>query len=230
MPSFAGLRKILFAIAACLSGTAATTAQADFVPTGYAAGAQQFGLSIGGSPSAGGFQGNWNGSPIVFWCIELTQTFSFGGHYTNYTPSSASNTLLSKLFTEAFASSVTDAKHSAAFQLAIWEIVYDSGDLHLDAGTFKVLNNYGHPDTIALAQSYLDGLSTALASYTLTYLSSPNHQDFVTASTVPVPPTHPVPEPATAALLAAAFFCTAAVRRVRGKQGMWPSHAGRMRA
>ena len=108
----AGLRNTLFAIAACISGTAATTAQADFVPMGFAAGSQQFGLSIGGSPSAGGYQGTWNGAPIVFWCVELTQTFSFGGHYA-YTPSWATNSLLSKLFTEAIASALSDASNSA---------------------------------------------------------------------------------------------------------------------
>ena len=77
---------------------AAPHAKADFVPGGYQIGSQQFGLT-GGTFSAGAFKGTWNGTPIIFWCIELTQTFSFGTHFTTYTPSVASNTLLSQLFT-----------------------------------------------------------------------------------------------------------------------------------
>ena len=213
------LRTTLVAMAACVALTTAPIARADFVPSGYAAGAQQFGLSIGGSPSAGGFQGTWNGAPIVFWCIQLTQFFSFGTHYTDYTPSLATNSLLSRLFTEVGGSALTDSTHSAAFQLAIWEIVYDAGDLHLNAGAFKVLNNNGHAATVTLAQSYLDGLATALESYTLYYLTSPAHQDFVTASPVPVPPPiRDVPEPAPMMLLAAAVIAAAFARMLRQRR------------
>ena len=74
-----------------------------FHTTGYAAGSQQFGLSFGGSPNAGGFTGTWNGNAMTFWCVELDQFFAFGQDYT-YTaslPNNAVFTLLGKLFTEA---------------------------------------------------------------------------------------------------------------------------------
>lgn len=203
---------------ACAALLAAPLAQADFHPTGYAAGSQQFGLSIGGSPNAGGFEGTWNGASLVFWCVELTQFFSFGGHYTDYTPSAATNDLLSKLFTEAYGSALSSEANSAAFQLAIWEIIYDSGDLHLDTGAFKVLNNHGHSATVTLAQSWLDGLTGASAAYTLFFLNSPDHQDFVTASRVPVGTTQ-VPEPGTAALLLVALLA-AGLMRARGGLGL----------
>jgi len=199
------VRSCALALAAVTALAAAPAARADFVPTGYAAGAQQFGLSIGGAPNAGAFQG-----------VELTQYFSFGTHYTTqYTPSLATNTLLSKLFSEAYGMALMDSTHSAAFQLAIWEIIYDSGDLHLGAGTFKVTNDYGHTNTVTLAQSWLDGLSGASANYTLYFLTSPDHQDFVTASRVPVPTTK-VPEPATLTLVATALLLLAGFARRRG--------------
>lgn len=214
----AKLRSGVCVVAICAGVTAAPMAQADFVPGSYAVGSQQFNLSIGGSPGAGGFQGLWNGNTIYFWCIELTQFFSPGTHYTNqYTPSLATNTLLSKLFTEAYGSALSNATNSAAFQLAIWEIIYDSGDLHLNGGAFKVLGDNGHSATVTIAQGWLDGLTGASAGYTLYFLTAPGNQDFVTASRIPVPTTK-VPEPGslallTAALLAAGFVRARATRR-----------------
>ena len=216
------LRNGLLGFAAGALVVAAPAARADFVPTGYAAGSQQFGLSMGGAPHAGGFQGTWDGNPIVFWCVELTQYFSFGTHYSNYTPSLATSTLLSQLFTEAYSAATTNATHSAAFQLAIWEIIYDSGDLHLNSGTFRVLNNMGHAATVALAQSFLDGLAGTSASYALNFLRNPNNQDFVTASRIPAgnDDGNKVPEPGTMALLAAAALAAAFARGQAGRRAL----------
>jgi len=216
--SIAILRKSVCALAASAALLAAPVAHADFIPTGYAAGSQQFGLSIGGSPSAGGFQGMWNGNPIVFWCIQLTEYFSFGTHYTNYTPSAAANSLLSKLFTVAGGSALSDASHSAAFQLAIWEIVYDSGDLHLNSGALFVTDVHGHGTTVGLAQSWLDSLAGASATANLAFLTAPGNQDFVTASTIPLQTTTTrVPEPSTLALLALAMLAAGGIRARRGR-------------
>jgi hypothetical protein len=209
---------------ACASATfvlalgSAPIAQADptFHTTGYAMGSQQFGLSIGGSTNAGAFKGTWNGDPIVFWCVELDQTFGFGQDYT-YTPSlpsSALFSLLGKLFTGAGGSALSDTKHSAAFQLAIWEIVYDSGNLKLNGGSFKVTNNYGHPDTVTLAQQWLDGLGGFQDGYDVYLLSNPNHQNFITTHVVAQPPrTERVPEPHTLGLLGIAVAAGWLARR-----------------
>ncbi len=216
MSSKTQIKRSIFGIAIFAALVLAPIAKADFQPTGYAAGSQQFGLSIGGSPNAGGFSGLWNGSPITFWCIELTQYFSFGSHYTYGVsqPNNATFTLLGKLFTEAYGMALLDSTHSAAFQLAIWEIVYDSGSLQLGSGAFSVLNNYGHPATVSLAQTWLNGLAATSNSYTLYQLSNATHQDFITASRVPVPiGGGNVPEPAPIALLLAALLAAFAVSR-----------------
>src|SRR4051794_31386064 len=100
----------------------------ELLPQGFIKGSQAFNLSIGGNVSAGGFKGTWDGQQIIFWCIELTQYFGFGGGYKNYDvsePGSATMTLLGQLFAEAYGAASSDEAHSAAFQLAIWEIVYD---------------------------------------------------------------------------------------------------------
>src|SRR4051812_5651796 len=103
------LRAGFMAVAISIGLIAAPNAYADFVPGGYQIGSQQFGLT-GGTFDAGGFKGNWNGTPIIFWCIELTQTFSFGTHFTTYTPSAASNALLSQLFSAAYGGAVSSTQ------------------------------------------------------------------------------------------------------------------------
>ena len=107
------------------------------------------------------------------------QNFGFGGNYGDYTPTQPGNakfTLLGQLFHEAYGQATIDEAHSAAFQLEIWEIVYDSGNLNLGGGTFQVLNNYGHAATVALAQSWLTNLSNITDNYDLIMLSSPSRR------------------------------------------------------
>src|SRR5262249_48629406 len=81
---------------------------------------------------AGGFVGTFDGSPIQVWCYQIGQTFNFNVPYTNdYTIGTPVNEgLLSALFQEAYAMATTSDVNSAAFQLAVWEILYD-GDLNL---------------------------------------------------------------------------------------------------
>jgi PEP-CTERM motif-containing protein len=204
----AQIRTGLMAIALSI-GMAAPHARADFVPQGYQIGSQQFGVT-GGTFNAGAFKGTWNGTPIIFWCVELTQTFSFGTHYTTYTPSASTNTLLSQLFAAAFGGALSSTANSAAFQLAVWEIIYDPSDLNLSTGAFKVLDDKGNGATVAIAQGFLNSVLAASPSYSLTYLADPNHQDFVTANTVPT--TTRVPEPGSLALIAIALIAGGVAR------------------
>jgi len=198
----------LTAFALTLIGAPCAQADPTFHTTGYAVGAQQFGLSMGGSPNAGAFKGTWGGDPIIFWCIELDQYFSFGQDYTYKAslPNNALFSLLGKLFTETQGSELSDTKHSAAFQLAIWEIVYDSGNLKLDSGSFKVTNDYLHPETVELAQEWLDGLAGGKDKYDVYLLSNDAHQNFITTHQVtPPPPPAELPEPPVLALLGIAL-------------------------
>ena len=155
--------------------------------SGFANGYETFSVtapSASGVPT-GAFEGTLDGSPFVFFCVELTQYFNFGVTYTDYTesqPSDSTFTLLSELFTEGFAHALDSTDNSAAFQLAIWEIRYEGGSpTDLRNGTFQVLSDNGHTPTVDGANYLLTHLpSTGL--YTITLLHSPDHQDFVFGS------------------------------------------------
>ncbi len=211
--------------AVALLGVAPVVMADELKTTGYVAGSQKFdvGFPVGksSSPNAGGFKGTWNGDDIIFWCIELDQYFGFNNTYTDYTasePDNATMTLLGQLFTEAYGVATSDAQHSAAFQLAIWEIVYNPGGLDLYSGTFYVKATpaanpyYGHPGTVALAQSWLTNLGNFADQYNLLLLHSATHQDFVTPGK---PFRFEAPEPNALWLMVVAFAAMFAVSRRR---------------
>jgi len=102
--------------------------------------------------SAGGFTGKWHSggtpdvlSPITFWCFELTQYFSPGTSYPGYTASALGGPVVSRivqLFQEAFGAADDSVTNSAAFQLAIWEIEYESSGL-ADVSLYNVSSGTG---------------------------------------------------------------------------------------
>lgn len=162
---------------------------------------------------AGGFVGTWDGSPIQVWCNELTQTFNFGTAYTDYSLGTPANEgLLSALFQEAYAMSTTSAMNSAAFQLAIWEILYD-GDLSLYSGSFHT--NRVANATDLLAESWLAGLGGFADKGDIILYSSGDHQDFIGRA-----PSSNLPEPGPLALIGMGLFAMlVSHRRREGARG-----------
>jgi hypothetical protein len=151
-------------------------------------------------------------NPTTTFCVELTQHISTGNTYS-YTPttlastpgvSASEATLISQLWGAHFntaweSSTFTGSDQSTAFQLALWELVYDSGsNLSLSSGNFKVTSASQYAKNIA--QSWLNGLSSLPANQfgtnfsddQLVWLRNSSKQDQLTM----IPGDHQPPPPA----------------------------------
>lgn len=211
-------KQTLLTLAIVAMGTLATSAaQADTLNLdGFAySGTQAF--SLVGSPrgnmtvSAGEFSGTLNGNSFQTFCLDLAQSISFNTAYSNYTLQSGSSVLgavdadrLGKLYTN-YIGSVTDATSSAAFQLAAWEVITETGSsLSLSGGSFYTTTT---GTAVTLANTWLTGLDSKSSSYTIDVLQSNCQQDMLVAT--------PVPEPETYAMMGAGLALMGAVVRRR---------------
>ena len=186
----------------------------------FANGSSSVGYTLGGAnpaasgrASAGGFLTSVNGgASFVSYCVDLYQYISFGTPYADYyTPAPAlafnnasAYTDLSRLY--ARAGSLGGAVGQAAFQVAVWEIVYEktgnayalnSGDARFDASA----------EVTALASDWLSSLGPNGPA--IGVLASRGEQDVIFA---------PVPEPETYALMLAGLGAIGAWARRRQRR------------
>ena len=222
------LSKILRGAVLATFAVGATVAQADpfadplaspkagtLIGTGYSDGSVSVNV---GTPSyngsAGQFQGTFNpdGSANTddffrFFCIQLTEYFSFNNSYTYQRYTGVSDAADSKALTYLFDlyypnrsagnflggkafGDFPDAKTSGAMQLAIWNIIYDT-DFTLNDGTFKAFTGT-NADALNLANTMLGGVKTAIDTnaslsggwtlYRFVNEGSPGHQDFLSVT------------------------------------------------
>jgi hypothetical protein len=136
--------------------------------------------------NAGPFRMTDGVDDFVLWCFDIAQNV---GNHVTYThvsnPLGAERaSLLNRLFTSYY-SEVDTTREGAAFQVAIWEIVYEnlSGTLNVLAGDFAASNNHA---VLELANTWLGKLGSA-ENYGITYLHSGTNQDLLTATPVPLP-------------------------------------------
>ncbi|MDO9316196.1 MAG: PEP-CTERM sorting domain-containing protein [Burkholderiaceae bacterium] len=204
-------------LTACLALCAAH-AQASVVQfQGFAHGSEYVEFSLSSSAyqgtQAGGFNVLLNGSMnIATYCVDLLQHINLSGSYNDFTQvngsahlfaNSRANDDINRLFTSA-GELVHDATTEAAFQLAVWELAYETDtDYSLNDGIAKFHGSIG---AVGFANDWLSHLGSK-TSVNLQVLESRTFQDQVFANRVP--------EPSSAALIVAAMMGLGAVQRRR---------------
>jgi hypothetical protein len=156
--------------------------------------------------------------PATFdtYCVDLSQSVRSNTDTTYEVVSMtdagysvARQNLLTQLW-QTYKSGIDTSAESAAFQLAIWEIIYDTG-LNTNAGAFKVNSSTSlrnAAQALVTSASNLAGSPNGPASIQLVVLRSDNAQDQITA--IPV-----VPSPGTVALAGLGLLMAAPRRKAR---------------
>jgi hypothetical protein len=176
-------------------------------------------------------------NPTTTFCVELTQYISTGNMYEYMvTPlastqgvSSTEAVLISQLWGAHYNtawnnSSFIGSSDSTAFQLALWELVYDhTNALSLTDGNFKVTS--ADAAATSTAQAWLNGLSgvssnsfaTNFPDSQLVWLSNSTSQDQVTM--IPSPPPSGVPAPPSVVLAGIGVFGILGCSRLTRRNG-----------
>ncbi len=214
------LSSSLCAAALALAGVSQAQA-ASAVFSGFAHGSESvnFTLSgandpVSGAGSAGGFLTSLNGgSSFETYCVDLYQHIGFGETYTDYTLSNTTHTFVnSRAYTDlgrlyATAGAITDSVHEAAFQIAVWEIAYETASIY-NLASGSAMFSGGSADSsgaLTLASGWLSSLTSG-AHPGIAVLDSREHQDMIYA---------PVPEPETYALMLGGLAAVGFVARRR---------------
>lgn len=150
--------------------------------------------------SVGGFKmkDTATGSSLIAWCVDVFNGLKSSYTYTNSTTGPATNFNTSHLgdlqhLVEQRYSLVHDKTTSAAFQLAVWEIVTENGTgaYGLGSGTFKATNrSTGSVTAIALANDWLKLDGNKTGNYKINFFvdtTKTGSQDLLSVAAVPLP-------------------------------------------
>lgn len=143
------------------------------------------GFAVIGSDGIGAF---------TAFCVDLLQSLILPASYTSSaTPATFPVTrvsMLERLFETGYKGlDLTDNANSAGFQLAVWEIAFESDSSYdINSGNFKSNLNSSGNAAAAVAQTLLTGMSGPITQdYALSFYLSDTRQDLVSVSAVPLP-------------------------------------------
>lgn len=197
--------------------------------SGFALGYGAVDTSKTGWVGAGEFTGQITGGGVtnsfLTYCTDIYQSFNWNTAYTYTAVATGTATgfsaqqadLLGKLYTLA-GTGVDNTLKSAAFQLAVWEIVTEtSPTLDLLAGNF-FLEQTATPAQRDLASGWLQAVSASNAAkaYNAVRLYNARTQDFVVFERIPQAQVVPEPTSLLLAGLALAGMAAAARRKRKG--------------
>lgn len=239
-----GLRALAIAAALLLTQTAFAAPNPGLTFTGFEFGSVNVALgthsplpaAIVSHDSAGAYNTQVNGgATFESFCIDVWQYLSFNHTYSlgngaDYTARASmvgavtnAGTItqgtvdnLSRLYAEAHGSIVNNAVNSAALQLAIWEVVYETpNNYDLASGKF-----YSTPSAVtSVVNGWLSNLSSySPNNYAVSGYVSNTYQDVIVFTAVSGPldvPPVPLPEPGTYVMTLAGLALIAFVTRRR---------------
>jgi PEP-CTERM motif len=153
--------------------------------------------ATGGTASAGGFLTTLNGSSPSFttYCVDLYQSISFNTPYSPYSLVSSHSFAngrayadLARLYSSA-APLVNNSVTEAAFQMAVWEIAYETTPGAYSLGSGAATFSSTSALAAATAADWLGHLGNG-NGMVINVRENGEHQDVVYASSVPEPETY----------------------------------------
>ncbi len=212
---------------ACLLALASEARANDVTFTGFVHGSETVSFSVTdaanvtttGAAAAGGFATIFNGSPsFETYCVDVYQHIAFNAPpYSEYSAPGTTHVFannrayadLGRLY--ANVGPIDTSVKEAAFQIAVWEIAYETMAGPYSLGGGKASFSGGTADSsgaLTLAGTWLAGLGNG-AGRAINVIESADHQDVIYA---------PVPEPSTYMLMVAGLLATAEISRRKRRQ------------
>lgn len=143
---------------------------------------------------SGGFATNDGSHAFTSWCVDIVQNTYLGVGVNDYTLVSGASALgadradaLARL-ASMYLGQVNNAATSGAFQLAVWEIVFENTGTPYNIGSGNFSAWGASDNSLALAQNWLNNLP-GTSTYSVNVWSSPTHQDLAVFTNVPEPAT-----------------------------------------